>query len=813
MNRHGKRLAILAFSVCSIAVAPRRASAQDVEVPILVIEQNEPGEAAESDDELDLANLVTSAAKGVTTVQEAPAIITIIPAEELRDRQPRVLSDIIDLLPGYLRLNSFYGMFPVAVVRGAAQGVLNLHDGFSLFDPAFNVGTVHRGIPLEMIKRIEIISGPGGVLWGANSFLGVMNIITKDAEDIDGVEAGAAYTDGRGEHSNLRGYALAGIPRLFGHEDWGLVLHASWENFEGPTYTRPRHMFSTPLPNPNSLYYYGPVTTSDPKRSNMIAVDGKLALGKLTLQWSYPVNHMWMSGGFNGPVGIEHLAEDNLPECTQVPVTDPGVNNPNDNCFDRAHATRGTQMNFYERYALADYKTRFSEAAGVSVKGYYIQFVRAWDPILVLMPVPGLLEGGLAFRADASVFRAGGSIDGDVEISDKVRLLYGAEAFHEWVPDNTERSRQGPGVETYFYGPYNLGSLPLVCPRTAQWDPMNQAPINATILEGCPLTFSFEVSRTTMGGFTSLQIRPSKKLILDGGVRLQAAPELAPKDRGYGLTPTFSAAAVYEFVPDWHLKFNYAEGFRPPVFQNTDSNGESVQIDGSPDLKVEYTRAVQGEVNARLLKGKKGIRELDIRADYSYTIMQNYIAFIGGRHANTDDRGIHSAELLAKLYLRGGHRFELGYTFNYIDMADKGAYHSMPNNWFNLSAVNPLTGKLELATVLRVYGAFEDPNRRVEARNLSQDMMTGAAFSTDPMQVVSVTATEVVMDRIAPAAELQVGLHWQPTEKASVQATLYNAFSNERGSYDNANDLEPRLEITPFTFEAYRFFVSGSYTF
>src|SRR5207249_4882017 len=151
----------------------------------------------------------------------------------------------------------------------------------------------------------------------------------------------------------------------------------------------------------------------------------------------------------------------------------------------------------------------------------------------------------------------------------------------------------------------------------------------------CPLTFSFTVSRTTVGAFTSLQLRPTKKLILDGGVRLQAAPKVATLDRSYGLTPTLSAAAVYEFTPGWHLKFNYAEGFRPPVFQDTDSNGEAVQIDGDPNLSVETSKSGQAEINARLLKGVKRIRELDVRADYSYTELQNFIAFIGGRHANT----------------------------------------------------------------------------------------------------------------------------------------------------------------------------------
>jgi len=49
------------------------------------------------------------------------------------------------------------------------------------------------------------VTGPGGVLWGAQSFMGVYNIITKDAEDVPGtVELSAGYGDGRGDRSDFR---------------------------------------------------------------------------------------------------------------------------------------------------------------------------------------------------------------------------------------------------------------------------------------------------------------------------------------------------------------------------------------------------------------------------------------------------------------------------------------------------------------------------------------------------------------------------------------------------------------------------------
>jgi len=810
-----KTLVGLLAAAMAIAAGGERVYAQALpEVPILVYEED-LGDSATGEDELDLANLVTSAAKTVTTVQEAPAIVTIVTTEELRDRQQRTLVELGDLVPGFLKFDQFRDLFPAVITRGVPQAMLFLHDGFSMFDPMLNANSIHRGTPLETVKRIEIISGPGGVLWGANSFLGVMNVITKDAEDIDGVEAGLSYADGKGDRRARRGYVMAGLPGILGNPDNGLVLHASFEDYIGPIRTRSGHMFSTPLPNPNSWVLYGPIVDSDPPASTIFNFDAKLSVGKLTLQVSLPYMKRYVGVAFNEPVPQQTLPDDSKPECSQLDPTDPRVGASDDKCLDRGHAARFTLTSNYERYALLEYKSRFSESSGISLKTYFIQFVRGFEHLVILPPVAGLLQGGLAFGVDLATYKAGASLDGDWAYSDRLRVLYGLEAFHEWLPDDTSLSRQGEGHETRFFGPSNFNLLPFGCPRTGKWNADTGMLMGTDYIDSCPLTFVFKVSRSTVGAFTDLQFRPSKRLILDGGVRLQMAPEPFADSRGYGLTPTLSGAAVYEFIPDWHLKLNYAEGFRPPVYNNTDSNGEAVSIDGDENLRVETSKSGQVEVNARLLKGQRRIRELDLRADYSYTVLDGYITFVAGRYANTAKRGIHSAEFLAKLYISGGHRFELGYTFNRMDTDDKGTFGSMPNNWFNLSSVNPvIPGRLELATVLHVYGAFEDPNRRVEARPLRFDPLTGFAHNGISSETVTVYPYETVIDRAPPSADLQVGARVRlDDDKVQLQATLYNAFQNERYEYDPSNDLEPRLDITPNQFEAFRFYVSGQYTF
>jgi iron complex outermembrane receptor protein len=71
----------------------------------------------------------------------------------------------------------------------ASNKLLVLVDGRSVYTPLYSGvfwDQVH--VPLQDIDRIEVISGPGGTLWGANAVNGVINIITKDAGDTQGFD-------------------------------------------------------------------------------------------------------------------------------------------------------------------------------------------------------------------------------------------------------------------------------------------------------------------------------------------------------------------------------------------------------------------------------------------------------------------------------------------------------------------------------------------------------------------------------------------------------------------------------------------------
>jgi len=781
----------------------------DIEVPTIV-EIDGPA-AGGVDEELDLANVVQSAAKGITTVQEAPTIVTVITADDFNEKGYQNLEDILDTVPGFLRFDALNNQFPFALARGTAQAALYLHNGMSLFEPAINVPLFSRVTPVEIIKRIETITGPGGVLWGANSYQGLINVITKDAADVEGgLEAGFRAGTGNGDRDLVRGYVMSGVTDLL---DAGIDVftHFSVESYAGPRYQLPTHIFSSPTPAPNSPVVYGGYVASDQPRSTIFNLDGKIDIGKLTISYFYPFGERQVPLGFPGSVVREELPEDTLVnadgelQCSPVdPRLANGQPNPEafaggDGCSDRGRVARRSEQNFFDRYITAAYETRFADnRAGAKLQVYGIQFVRDFQQLQVFSP-SSLLETGLAIGLDQSSFRFGANYDGDVELPGDIRVLYGGEVARSLYTDNQEGSIQGPGRQANIFAPLDLNRTNSPCPIMPDPDNMGLT----LFVPNCPLTGGFEADRTILGAYVNPQWKPFKNLTFDGGVRVQSAPNaLSDSDLGYDTQLLFSGAAVLNFLRDWHLKINYAEGFRPPVFNNVQSNGAGIQVEGDPTLEVETSQAIQGEVNARLFKGKNQIREFNFRADYSYSRLENLIQIVGGRYVNEAPRGIHSAEFLGKMYLQGGHRVELSYTWLLINSELRGRLKTLPEHWFNIAGVfNLIDGRLLATTTLRIRGAMEDANRIVEYRDV--DELGENGFATQ----VSTDAHDILLDRLPPSANLQAGLMFRASDSITFTANAFNAFNSRFFQPDAFSDFEPRFEFLPNPYQDFRFTV------
>jgi len=166
-----------------------------------------PANAATDNDQLkyllslnisDLVNVETSlASRTLEKIKDAPSSITIFTRQELLNMGISTLDEIYNFVPGMQNTRrAFDASFSTPTIRGTQQTWGNefqfMIDGLRVQDPySGGPSLFNRFVSLDNIERIEIIRGPGSTLYGANAFLGIVNVITaKDLNNIT-VEGGS----------------------------------------------------------------------------------------------------------------------------------------------------------------------------------------------------------------------------------------------------------------------------------------------------------------------------------------------------------------------------------------------------------------------------------------------------------------------------------------------------------------------------------------------------------------------------------------------------------------------------------------------
>lgn len=169
--------------------------------------------AAESIEELSRMSLeelakvqVTSVSKTVQAANTAPATLYVITHEEIMRSGARSLIEALRLAPNLLVSQQSASAYVVSArgfggnspVQNFSNKILILIDGRSVYSPLFSgVFFDELDTLLEDVDRIEVISGPGATLWGANAMNGVINVITRSARQTEGtvLQAGGGNQD------------------------------------------------------------------------------------------------------------------------------------------------------------------------------------------------------------------------------------------------------------------------------------------------------------------------------------------------------------------------------------------------------------------------------------------------------------------------------------------------------------------------------------------------------------------------------------------------------------------------------------------
>lgn len=140
---------------------------------------------------------VTTVSKQPEMLSEIASAIQVVREEDIRRSPAARLPEALALTPNLLvsRFNSYTTMVTARGFNAVfANKLLVMIDGRTVYSPLF-AGTYWdvQNVLMEDIDRIEVVSGPGGTLWGANAVNGVINVLTKSSEETQGLYVSGAY--------------------------------------------------------------------------------------------------------------------------------------------------------------------------------------------------------------------------------------------------------------------------------------------------------------------------------------------------------------------------------------------------------------------------------------------------------------------------------------------------------------------------------------------------------------------------------------------------------------------------------------------
>ena len=233
------------FGACAVASlalgSPARAGDRESRNALAGAGQVRDGQAddLQADDPGDLADLsieelarikVTSASKREEPLSEAATALYVITSDDIVESGATALPEILRLAPN-LQVQQIDASQYAISARGfngaeSANKLLVLIDGRSIYTPLASSVFWNLHSPLvEDLQQVEVISGPGGTLYGPNAVNGVVSITRRDSRDTIGTLArGTAGADER----------TVGLRQGFALGDSGAArIYANWHDRDG----------------------------------------------------------------------------------------------------------------------------------------------------------------------------------------------------------------------------------------------------------------------------------------------------------------------------------------------------------------------------------------------------------------------------------------------------------------------------------------------------------------------------------------------------------------------------------------------------
>ncbi len=206
---------------------------------------------------------IFTVSKNVEKISEAPAIVTVITEEQIKNYGVQTLTELMSYVPGFSVSDNYFKR-QMITSRGSKMTLYNdkilmLINGIPAYDAAA-LEYFLDVIPIPSIKQIEIIRGPGSTLYGTNAFSAVINILTKNGDEDNKLfayisggsfgtrETGIAFGDNYKDFSfhisavmkNNDGYKKEGVVDengeisdiVYEHDNNNILLNLKYKNFQ-----------------------------------------------------------------------------------------------------------------------------------------------------------------------------------------------------------------------------------------------------------------------------------------------------------------------------------------------------------------------------------------------------------------------------------------------------------------------------------------------------------------------------------------------------------------------------------------------------
>lgn len=539
---------LYALAVFSIVITgfflPQAIAQDDMESEVIEAEIDE--EFKWLQEEAD-ALMVTVATKTEMTVQEAPSIVSVITQDEIRNSGAKTLDEVLRQVAGFYPYQSSVYPNITLNIRGLSEltnpSVKIMINGHSLEEPVEQNSEWIISFPVDLIKKIEIIRGPGSALYGSAAMNGVINILTKDGKDPSKVSA--AY----GSFNTYRGTAQFS----YSEDDVSLLFFADAFYSDGDPRFIEKDAASATFP---PGYSYAPGYTNE-------EFECRTFFTKLSYK------NFWLTGYYREdtrepPIGIGNaLTDENY-------VPDKAV------------------------FAEAGYKGSLTDRTEISGKAYYEYRVSDTRYEMYSEDTAAYFGGfpqgeGIHMNSDADLYKAGTEFVTSINALDSLEIVAGAlyeymEEYYIKYTLNTNLIGRPMVLDGITYAPWQyIGGMKDV---SGPYNYADEDKLKRTVYAGY-VQGTWDIIRT----FPRMKVI-GKNLTLTAGLRYDKYDDV-----GSALTPR--VGIVYAPNNRLFFKMLYGEAFRAPGFNEMYLKNNPAFV-GNPDLEPETVKTAEILVGVNL---------------------------------------------------------------------------------------------------------------------------------------------------------------------------------------------------------------------